>query len=410
MPIRTEPETGIFQVELTVTREQVRRNQQELAQRTHKMTGKLVHPDLLSAEARQLSMKKALKECLATTEQVGWSEPEFTVLEDHPAKDLHFQVRVPVLPRIQLPAYPMALEVPEVQSVTQSLLLSHLVEVQYQQATQRETSLPVDWEQRIEFSYYRCDANGELIPGTVVQQQIGLVRRDLVTPEFASALIGWQPNQTGQITLTDGSIYQVYLHQNFVLELPELNEAFPQRIGKGPTFKETFHALGQELLQRYQQNWRDFVKQQILTAYIDAANCVVPDLLLEAELRSNWAKIEEPALCFLGFDQQQRTNALQRWCQYEPMRFKIRQQLATHLVLREIAEKENLMATPEELTMILAPFCQMFKQPFADVYREMQRTGQLRTLLNQLSLDKATEFLRRQTVLMYEGQPLQQDF
>lgn len=410
MAMLTEEEVGIFQVELSVNRAQVRRNQQELAQRTHKMTGKLVHPDVLSEESRQLSMKKALKECMAAHHLVGWADPEFTVLEDHPAKELRFQVRVPVLPRIQLPEYPMVLEVPEVQSVTQPLLLSHLVEIQYQQAIPYDTQMPVDWEHRITFSYYRCDANGDLIPGTVVQQQTGLVRQDLVAPGFAAALLGWVPTQKGQIVLADGSVYQVYLHQIFVLELPELNEDFPTRIGKGPTFKETFQALGQELLQRYQQNWRDFVKQQILTAYVDATHCIVPEQLLAAELRSSWVKLEEPALRQWGFDEQQREVALQRWCQHEPMREKIRQQLATHLVLREIAEKEALKATPEELVMVITPFCQMFNQPFADVYREMQRSGQLRVLLNQLSLDKATAFLRLQTVLVYEGQPLDQDF
>lgn len=311
----------------------------------------------------------------------------------------------------------LTLDVPPVQSVTQDLVLSRLVDMQYQLAEAREVKRPVRKGDRVVMDLYAVSA-GVPVPGSLQTDLQSLVREDMLMPGFASQLLGMLPGQKKDFRLTfpehieiadyvgKTATYTVHLKQLFELSVPKLDEHFPQRTGQVETMPDLLQLIAQDLQDEFETDWRRFVTQLLVEGLVTSSRLELSPELIDTELENTWNQSEGETYREWGLPESFLKKSLEAWQAAPELRQAAEMRLRTTLVLHALAMQEDLGVTPDELTIALQPFSQSFHQPVEAIYQELVDSDRIQTLLLQLEAEKAADFLFKRARFVFEGQLL----
>ena len=313
--------------------------------------------------------------------------------------------------------FELVLDVPPVQAVTQELVLSRLVDLQYRMAEARPVKRPVRQQDRVLLDLYAFA--GDLpIPGSLQTDLRTLVRDDMLVPDFCRQLLGMLPGQKKDMQLTlpaDSELgtyagqpvsFRVHLKQLEELRLPELDDRFAQRTGLARTLPELLNVLAQELHQECLAEWRKFITSTLVEAVVASSQVELAESLIAAEIENAWRSSEAEGYRQLGLSETFLNKSLSAWQNSPEQRQAAVARLRTTLVLHAIATQEQLGLSPDELAVVLAPLSERFAQPLAAIYHELAASGGLEPLQLQLEAEKASAFLFEHATLVFEGEPI----
>ena len=157
--------------------------------------------------------------------------------------------------------------------------------------------------------------------------------------------------------------YHITLKNLHIKNLPALDDELAKDIGKD-NLEQVKTELKDSLLKRKERGFhRDYVeevKEQLLKSY----KFDVPQSIIKAEIERSKRKEDE-----------------------------VVNQLKLELILEEIAVKEQIRATPQDMEQRFAMLAQMYRQPAKEIQQLYAKNNMMGILASQIVLDKTLDFI-----------------
>ncbi|MCB1226200.1 MAG: trigger factor [Verrucomicrobiales bacterium] len=236
-----------------------------------------------------------------------------------------------------------------------------------------------------------------------------LAKEDDFLPGFYAGLEGAQKGETREIsvTLAEDFAYEPLQGKTLVLNtevaevrekrLPELDEAFIQKIGGEEMTEESLRQEVQEMVRRRREQARDVSKtNQVLEFLASKLEFELPQEMVNQAAQSRTNEVAQRALqqgvseddlvknqdAILG-------NATQQ----------ARQDVKISFILGEVAKKENLRVTEGQIQMALANMAARQREPVKKFLKKAQEEGIIDRLREDLLLQNAIAFLKDQAAV-----------
>lgn len=342
------------------------------------------------------------------------------IVDVNPAEDntLTYTVAVPVRPEVTLPDLSTIKVTKTVTQVTDAQVDTEIERLRERSAEFAEvTDSGIETGDYVTVDY-TMTLDGEPYPDGDTTGYPLEVGSDTFFPELNDGLLGVQPEATTSVTTTYPSDYSnadlagktatfdITVQQVRRVIKPEVTDAWVEMISQ-----EQLHTV-EELRERVKMNLQvmasqgdhDGVRSALLRQVVDQSKLELPDTLVDEQYEHLMADLE--------------TRAGERHLSLEDLAEALgktmadlendqlllaRDSVRRSLVLQEIARRENLLITQDELTAVInqsAPDARAAKKLRAD----LEKSGQLDHLASQLFHEKVLTFLESQAeVVTVEG-------
>lgn len=378
-------------------------------------------PEELKTLVQQTCMREAVQTFLKKEALKVWGSPSFQ-LESQPGETgFSFTSRLALLPEIKLPDYShLQLEVPPVAPPTEEAAQMEMFRLRYQLSDPIEVTRPVRWGDLVELGWLAFDASGQPIPLSARARQNVIVNGALFYPGFMEGLIGKSPGERFQIQIQapadyfhpparnqpvtyQGQVYQVFEPRHAKTDVELL-----QRLGEVADMPALYAQIVRDVLLQNQKEWQQGLRRALVQLVSEHVDLELTEAVVLAELRADWERQELPALLELGYDAQVQEASWLAWQRSPELRERAFYKLKDSLVLYQIAAKEQLAATPEEVMAVVMGITDAIPGSPSpeDIFFEMRRNQQLEPLLAQLEAEKVIDFLMARLTLICEGQVL----
>jgi trigger factor len=157
--------------------------------------------------------------------------------------------------------------------------------------------------------------------------------------------------------------------------MPDTESAvFFAKLGLGTDLDAVMDAVREELEQELADElWVD-AERLVLDELVARAKVQVPKALLDDEIRRRWADAEGRALVEKGFTVDEQNEALKVWLDDVPTRAECERRIAVGLVLRAIAERDQLTLSKEQLEQTVLAWAKPFGFGPADVQAALRES------------------------------------
>lgn len=228
------------------------------------------------------------------------------------------------------------------------------------------------------------------------------IEEDSFLPGFAMALAGVKPESQKKVTVTIPESFplsdlhgkdvdiDVFVKETRELTLPEMNDEFAKKIlpdGDLPALKERM----KEVLTANKTEEAENIKiDEIATILTDAVDFPLPDALVERASQDILRNRIQASMQLLqsGGDVEAEIEKLKEGTKEEATK-----NLKTHFILQDIARKENIQVTDQELGQEIYRIAEQQKKQPKAVLKELRKTGQLTGIAQGLLSNKTMTFL-----------------
>ncbi|HEX6938788.1 MAG TPA: trigger factor [Longimicrobiales bacterium] len=169
-------------------------------------------------------------------------------------------------------------------------------------------------------------------------------------------------------------------------ELPELDDEFARSVGDFADLDTLRSRIREDLEREADAEAERTVRQRLLDAIVDANPFDVPDSLVNQYLQNLIAPKE-------GADPERVAQAR------EMARPAAEQALRRIMVIERVAEMEGLRATSAELDARIEAIAVRRGRPAGEVWAQLQKSGQLSRLEEEITEDKVFEYLKSQSTI-----------
>lgn len=342
------------------------------------------------------SLEEALKEVSAHPISRPQINPPDVFETD---KDFHYSAVFEVLPVFELAEYkglPLKKEVHEVKDEDVEHTLEHLIE-------HRAEVKPYEEEKAVEKGDVAIvDFEGSL-DGVQVKdlKRSGLqflVGHDRLIPEFEENVIGMKKGETKEFDVTYGEDFQIKeaagkaVRYKFSVKdvlkrtLPELNDDLAKELGKEDvsSLKEQ---IKEDLKKQTEQQSEGKMRQQVVDALVDRNTVDAPPSLVHEEVarlvRNTIQSLRQRGLNIQTLDDASKAALADRALR----------NVKTSIILAEIAKKEEIKVTDEDIDKSLSGIAATYNMPTEQVRGIYRENNLLDGLEASLSEQKVIDFI-----------------
>jgi len=221
-------------------------------------------------------------------------------------------------------------------------------------------------------------------------------------PGFAEQVVGMNPGDTREITLTLPVDFPVAALQNREMVitttlkelkqsiLPQLDDELAARLAPGKTLAEITDIIRDNMQHERKRKIDDMKVNQIVAHFNSLVDFELPDELVTQETQS-----QADSMVRRGVQAGMSEEVIE--AQQNEIFANAGQQavsnLRTNFILQEIVRLENITVTDAELLSHLAQIAQSRKVAPKKFVRDMQRAGRLPSIRNSIAIGKAIDFL-----------------
>jgi trigger factor len=303
------------------------------------------------------------------------ARPQMELLPDEAGRPMRFKAVVTVRPPIE-PAPYDGIEVEDVVATASDEDLERALESLRKDAA---TLVPVDRPAQLGDSVlidYLGKVDGEAFDGgTAEQQQVELTEERFI-PGFAAGIVGMRAGETRDINATfptpynvealagKDAVFTIVLHEVKEPELPPVDDEFAKRVSK----HETLEALRTDLRARLdgvaKQKAERAISGQLLDKLVAANDFPLPKVLVDGEID---ALIDESKqmVARSGTDWDDYLKAAEKTDETirDDFRPEAERRVKTTLLVEEIAKREKIEASAEDIEAELAALSRQYGQP-----------------------------------------------
>lgn len=302
--------------------------------------------------------------------------PQISIKKFVPFTELEFEAQVEVIGEVKLPDYTkMKKTRPEV-SITAKDIQEVLDSLRVRAASKQEVERAAKKKDEVTIDFAGKDSKGQPVQGADGKDYPLILGSNTFIPGFEDNLIGAKKGDSRSFTLTFPKTYGVKALANKkvtfdvtvkkVEELsePPLDDAFAKKIGPFKNLTELKDDIKKQLTtERQYQADRDF-ESELVQEIAAKTKMVVPKSLVDEQI-TRLEQEEKQNLAYRGQTWQEHLQAegVNEEEHRESKRGPATERVKAGLVLAEIAQKEKLSVTPEELEIRLQLLKGQYKDP-----------------------------------------------
>jgi len=190
-------------------------------------------------------------------------------------------------------------------------------------------------------------------------------------------------------------LYTMTVQSIMSKKLPEVNDDLAKSIGEGDTLAELRERLRQEILRSREKAARNAMAEEILKTLSESLKIELPEGLIERETESLIRRR-------FGVPAEDVEKSLTPEALAElrtQVRIQARRTVLNHLLLSQVAQKENLSVSEEDLTEELKSLAQANRVPLARLRENLEKDDRLDEVRETLVLRKAIDFLVNEAIM-----------
>jgi len=224
-------------------------------------------------------------------------------------------------------------------------------------------------------------------------------------PGYAEQIVGMKEGEEKDITIKADDSFpfeelrgkELTLHTKLQglkeAKLPELNDAFAEKLAPGKTLDEIKELIRENMGQEKTKQINELKVNQIVEKLNSKVNFELPEEIVERETQNQAnALVEEGS---------QKGASDEEMLKQQEEIFKVAGQraitnLRTNFLLQEIAAAEKITVADADLIDHISKIAEQRKQPIKKVIQDLQKSGQIQSIRNSLLIGQTIDFLLEQ--------------
>jgi trigger factor len=334
------------------------------------------------------------------------AQPTISISKFVPFTTLEFTAELSVIGDIELADYKHIRLTPQKIEVTAKDVQEVIDTLRTRSAERKEVKRPAKVSDEVVIDFTGTDPQTkEPIEGGSAQGHTLVLGSHSLIPGFEEGLIGLKANEHKDLLLTFPKDYGAKELQNrkvkFAVTIQQVNElvqpkfddAFAATIGPFKTVAEAKTAIKKDLTIERERDNQATYDNELLTQLVQKSTLAVPQALVEEEI-NRMEEEEKRNLTYRGQTWQEHLQA--EGVSAEEHRARQRagaeQRVKGGLVLAEVAERENITVTPEELEVRIMILKNQYTDPA--MLAELEKAENRRDIHNRMMTEKTLDKLR----------------
>lgn len=364
-----------------------------------------VGTERIKQEALESLIPKAIAEAVKENNLDVITQPYITKFDFTVGQDLTAEVKVETRPEVVLGAYKdLKVEV-ESAEVPEDAFEKALNNVLNQYATQEIVVGRPANDTDIAVIDFEGSVKGEKIAGGDAKNYPLDLGHSNFIPGFAEQIVGKNIGDEFEINVTfpeeyhdeklkgQPAVFKIKLNEIKERKVPELNDAFAQKVGPFKTVDE-FKADIQKYLDTQKENTdRQNSENAVFAKVIEAASVEIPQAMIdrEAESLTNDYKqrLQAQGLTWEALEKTQGAESLS-----ETIKEDAKTRIKNSLVIDKIAKEENIKLDPQDLHKKFSQLGAAYGMSQTDLMKQLGKNPEVIASLSQQALnDKVRDFL-----------------
>lgn len=364
-----------------------------------------VGTERIKQEALEALMPKAIAEAVKENNLDVITQPYITKFEFTVGQDMTAEVKVETRPEVILGAYKdLKVEV-ESFEVSEDAFEKALNNVLNQYATQELVVDRAAKDTDIAVIDFEGSANGEKIAGGDAKNYPLDLGNSNFIPGFAEQIVGKNIGDEFDIKVTfpeeyhdeklkgQPAVFKIKLNEIKERKVPELNDAFAQKVGPFKTVDELKADIQKYLDTQKDNNNKQNSENAVFAKVIDAATVEIPQTMIdrEAESLTNDYKqrLQAQGLSWDAVEKTQGAESLS-----ETIKEDAKTRIKNSLVIDKIAKEENIKLEPQDLHKKFSQLGAAYGMNQTDLIKQLGKNPEVLASLSQQALnDKVRDFL-----------------
>lgn len=367
---------------------------------------KHVGTERIKIEAIESLMPKTISQAVQENNLDVITQPSITSYDFEIGKDLTVNVRVETRPEVTLGEYKgMNLKVEDSpipadaeQKSIDSLLKQHATfELVVDRATKDTDTAVIDFEGFVD---------GEKIAGGEGKNYpLDLANSNFI-PGFAEQIVGKNVNDEFEINVKfpdeyhdeklkgKDAVFKIKIHEIKERILPELNDAFAQKVGPFKTVDDLKADVKKYLESQRERTNKQNIENKLFKTVIDASKVDIPESMISREVESLKADYKQ-RLAYQGIDwdtlvkSQGGVDHLEETLKEDAVN-----RIKNSLVIDKIAKAEDIKLEPKDLENKFAQLAAMYGLQQQDILKQIGQSPDMLGSISQQALnDKVKDFL-----------------
>lgn len=194
------------------------------------------------------------------------------------------------------------------------------------------------------------------------------------------------------------AVFKVKINEIKMEEMPELDDEFAQDVSEFDTLAEYKESVEKTLVERKQEEGKRAQEIEAVDSIVEASQMEIPDVMIETQAQSmveDFAnRISQQGLSMEQYMQFSGTTMEQMLEQTKPEALK---RIQSSLVLEEIAKKEDIQVTEEDIDAELDKMAKMYGME-ADQLKEFMGESEKESMKVELAVQKAVALIMEHVV------------
>jgi trigger factor len=371
--------------------------------------------EVLYEEAVEILLAEAYEEAVRETAIEPIQQPEIDIVQMEEGKPFIFDVKVEVLPEVELGEYKgVSAVVPEVKVGDDE------VENQLKLLQQRHGRL-VDADDKaiddgdVAVIELETKIDGDIEPRLTKSEQPIEVGAAKFIPGLDAHLLGMNVSEEKEFTMNLPSVYQyedlegkeaefkVKVTAVKVKEYPELDDEFAKDVSEYSTLDEFKEFMRTKMEETGHINAKRIFKERVVSKVVDGVEVDIPESLLNQQLRQETNRfVQRLAMQQLSVDDYLKLSNKDNEGLRQELEESARNTIKTQLVLSAVAKAEGIKVTPEELEQEIDDLAAQYNVETDKIRADLAARNQLALIEEGLLFDKVQDFLAENAVALTE--------
>ena len=377
--------------------------------------------EVLYEEALEILLADAYQEAVQETAIEPIDKPEIDIVQMEEGKPFIFDVKVEVLPEVELGEYKgVSAVIPEVKVGDDE------VEAQLKLLQQRHARLVDVGDKEVDDGdvavvELETKVDGDIEPRLSGPDQIVEVGAAKFIPGLEAHLLGMKPAEEKNVTMNLPSVFQYEDLQGKEAEFkvkviavkekeyPELDDDFAKDVSEYATMDEFKEFMRKKMEEIGHINARRIFKERVVSKVVDETEVEIPEVLLNQQLELETNRfVQSLAMQRIPYDDYLKMSNQDSDGLRQDLEERARISIKTRLVLNAVSKAEGIKVTPEELKQKIDDLAAQYNLETDKLQADLEAKNQLSFLEEELLFDKAEDFLAENAVVLTE-EPAQEE-
>ncbi len=358
-------------------------------------------------EAATLAISKTYIEAIKENSIQPFGDPEYDIVQIEADKDFIYTINVDVLPEVKLPEYKGLKAVKKVRKVTDKDIENVLLEMQKHNAQliAIEDRNVVENGDYILFDFKGFIDDEPFEGGASVNYTLKIGSNSFI-PGFEDQLIGKKIGEDEEVKVTfpadyhqetlagKEAVFEVNIKEIKREELPAIDDELAKDVSEYETLSELKGKIKADLEEAAEKKATEELEDELLDKVVSAAEFEVPPTMVEIQLKHVFqefkSQVEYHGISWESYlEHSEKSEDDLR----EGFREKALKVVRNYFVIKEIAEKENIVVTDADLDQKYAQLAvdyQVAKDMLRDYY---EKNNHVDDLAYNLTVQKTLRFL-----------------